>query len=163
MPSAALSKTNAARLLDSLGIAYTLHAVAVQEDDLSATSVARDLNVLPSAVYKTLVARTDKGLVFMVCIMADATLHLKKTAKALHAKSINLVPLKEVLPLTGYIRGGCSPLAAKKKYPVFLDENAILEEYIYINAGQRGLQLRLKPDHLLQAVQGQWADLIITT
>ncbi len=157
----AMNKTNAARLLDSLGIAYTLHAVAVDEKDLSATSVARDLHVPPSAVYKTLVARTDKGTVFMVCIMADATLHLKKTAKALHTKSVDLVPLKEVLPLTGYVRGGCSPLAAKKNYPVILDEHAILEEFIYINAGQRGLQLRLTPEDLLHAVQGQWADIII--
>ncbi len=160
MPPASPSKTNAARLLDTLGVPYTLHSVIIDEQDLSATRVASDLGVSASSVYKTLVARGDKHGVFMVCIMANAELDLKKTAKATANKSVTMVALKEVLPLTGYIRGGCSPLAAKKQYPVFIDEHAILEEYIYINGGQRGLQLRIKPDDLLHAVQGSYADVI---
>ncbi len=155
-----ITKTNAARLLDTLGLPYSLHSVVVDEQDLSATRVAQDLGVEPHSVYKTLVARGDKHGVFMVCIMADGELDLKKAAKATQNKSVAMVALKEVLPLTGYIRGGCSPLAAKKHYPVYLDEHAILEDTIYINGGQRGLQICLHPEALLQAVQGQYADLI---
>ncbi len=157
---ASIAKTNAARLLDTLGLPYTLHSVVVDEQDLSATRVAQDLGVAAHSVYKTLVARGDKHGVFMVCIMADAELDLKKAAKATQNKSVAMVALKEVLPLTGYIRGGCSPLAAKKNYPVYVDEHAILEEYIFINGGQRGLQIRITPDNLLQAVQGHFVDII---
>ncbi len=158
-----IKKTNAARLLDSLDIPYSLRKVTVDENDLSATRAANDLGTLPEQVYKTLVARGDKHGVFMACIMADATLDLKKAAKITGNKSVEMVNLKEVLPLTGYVRGGCSPLAAKKAYPVFIDEHAILHEKIYVNGGQRGLQIFIKPDDLIKAVQGQYADLIKET
>ncbi len=154
------SKTNAVRLLDTLKVAYSLHAVAVDEQDLSAVRVAQDLGEPVQTVYKTLVARGDKQGVFMVCIMADAELDLKKAAKATGNKSVTMVALKEVLPLTGYMRGGCSPLATKKSYAVYVDEHAILEEYIYINGGQRGLQIRINPHDLIQAVQGSFEDLL---
>ncbi len=156
-----IKKTNAARLLDSLGIAYSLHRVSVDESDLSATRAASDLGSSPEKVFKTLVVRGDKHGVFMACIMADATLDLKKTAKATGNKSVEMVSLKEVLPLTGYVRGGCSPLAAKKAYPVFVDEQAILHEKIYVNGGQRGLQIFVNPDDLIRAVHGQYADITI--
>ncbi len=155
-----ISKTNAARFLDNLGINYTLHQVEVGESHLSAVEAAAKLGVLPENVYKTLVARGDKNGVFMACITSDHELDLKKSAKATKNKSVNMVALKEVLPLTGYVRGGCSPLAARKNYPVFIDEHAILQEYIFINAGQRGMQIRLKPDDLIKATQGNYADLV---
>ncbi len=160
MPAPSPSKTNAARLLDTLGVPYTLHSVDVDPENICAVHTAHKLGTAPETVYKTLVARGDKHGVFMACIMANGELDLKKAAKATQNKSVAMVPLKEVLPLTGYIRGGCSPLAAKKAYPVFIDEHAILEEAIFINAGQRGVQIHLKPDDLLHAVQGSYADLL---
>lgn len=110
-------KTNAARLLDDLGISYELREAQVDESDLSATTMARLLGVSPDEVYKTLVARGDKHGVLMACIPAEAELDLKKLAAASGNKNVSMVPLKEVFPLTGYIRGGCSPLGAKKPIP----------------------------------------------
>ncbi len=155
-----ISKTNAARLLDNLGIYYTLNQVEVDDNHLPAVEAANKLGVLPECLYKTLVARGDKNGVFMVCIMSNAELDLKKAAKATKNKNVNLVTLKEVLPLTGYVRGGCSPLATRKAYPVYIDEHAILQDYIFINAGHRGIQIHLKPDDLIKATKGTYADLI---
>lgn len=150
-------KTNAARMLDELGIAYELHEAAVDESDLSAVGMARALGVSPEEVYKTLVVRGDKTGVVFVCIPAEAELDLKRVAQASGNKSAAMVPLKEVFPLTGYVRGGCSPLGARKAYPVLLDESAILYERIFVSAGQRGLQLRLAPQDLLTASGGEYA------
>ena len=141
-------KTNAARLLDELGIGYELHEAPYDEADLSATAMARSLGVPVEEVFKTLVVRGDKTGVLEVCVPGAAELNLKH---------VEMVPLKEVQPLTGYIRGGCSPLAGKKHYPVFVDESAILHERIYVSAGHRGVQLRLAPDDLLRAVEGTYA------
>lgn len=152
-------KTNAARLLDELGIAYELHEASYDEADLSAVSMARSLGVPVEEVFKTLVVRGDKTGVLEVCIPGAAELNLKELAAASGNKHVELVPLKEVQPLTGYIRGGCSPLAGKKQYPVFIDENAILQERIYVSAGHRGVQLRLAPDDLLRATEGVYADI----
>ncbi len=160
MQQNSIKKTNAARLLDSLGVPYSLRSVLVDENDLSAIKMAEDLGTVAENVYKTLVARGDRHGVFMACIMAHASLDLKKMAKVTQNKNVEMVSLKEVLPLTGYVRGGCSPLAAKKNYPVFIDEHAILQEKIYVNAGQRGLQIFIKPDDLIMATQGQFADII---
>jgi Cys-tRNA(Pro)/Cys-tRNA(Cys) deacylase len=163
---ATIKKTNAARFLDSVGIGYSLCAGEVNPDDLSALALASSMGVAPELMYKTLVlqgfgcsATPDDTLIFMACIPGPAELDLKKAAKVAGCKSAAMVPLKEVLPLTGYVRGGCSPLAAKKAYPVFLDESAILHKSIYVSAGLRGVQLFLTPDDLLQAVNGQYADL----
>ena len=105
-----VNKTNAARLLDELRIPYELHTAAVDESDLSAVTMARSLGVSPEEVYKTLVARGDKHGVLLACIPAETQLDLKRLAYASGNKSVDMVPLKEVFPLTGYIRGGCSPL-----------------------------------------------------
>lgn len=156
----AVQKTNAARLLDVLGIEYTMHSVKVDESDLSAVHLAESLGVPCEEVYKTLVVRGDKNGIFLACIMATDALNLKKTAKATGNKSVVMVPLKEVLPLTGYVRGGCSPIGTKKPYPVYLDESAILHEKIYVSAGQRGVDLHLNPEDLLRAVHGQYAELV---
>ena len=152
-------KTNAARLLDRLGLSYELLAVPVDESDLSAVTVANRLGADPACVFKTLVARGDRTGILMACIPAAAELDLKALAAASGNKHVEMVHLKEVLPLTGYIRGGCSPLAAKKDYPVFLDEHAILWEQIYISAGQRGVQLCLSPDDLCRATGATMAEI----
>lgn len=154
-----VKKTNAARHLDELGIAYTLCSAEVDESDLSAVTLAGRLGVPPEQVFKTLVLRGDRHGVFMACIPGSAELDLKKTAAASDNKSVSMVALKEVRPLTGYIRGGCSPLGAKKDYPVYLDESALLWDLVYVSAGQRGAQLRLAPGDLARATAAVSADL----
>ncbi|MBO6171439.1 MAG: Cys-tRNA(Pro) deacylase [Desulfovibrio sp.] len=162
MSAPRIPKTNAARLLETLGIPFELHTADVDESDLSAVTLARRLGADPACVFKTLVARGDKTGVLMACIPAAAELDLKALAAASGNKHAEMVPLKDVRPLTGYVRGGCSPLGAKKAYPVFVDESAILQDSIYVSAGQRGVQLRLRPDDLLRAVQGSYAALTRT-
>ena len=132
MSAAKVSKTNAARILEGLGISFELHMAEVDESDLSAVTMAHKLGVDPACVFKTLVARGDKTGVLMACIPAAAELDLKALAAASGNKHAEMVPLKDVRPLTGYMRGGCSPLGAKKAYPVYLDESAdgkIIGEY----------------------------------
>ena len=152
-------KTIAARILDQLNIPYELRAYEVNEDELDAVSVARKVNLPPAAVFKTLVARGDKTGVMMALVAADAELDLKKLATISGNKKIELVAVKELLGLTGYIRGGCSPLGAKKKYPVIIDETVILSEQVSISAGQRGLQLIVAPDDLQRATEATLADI----
>lgn len=155
-------KTNAARILDDLGISYELFTAAVDESDLSAVALAQTLGVPPDQVFKTLVVRAEgkaENEIIMTCIPGSAELDLKKISAASGHKSATMVHLREVLPLTGYIRGGCSPLGAKKKYPVYLDESAILWDRIFISAGQRGVQLLLAPDDLLRAASAVYAAL----
>ena len=152
-------KTNAARLLDRLRLPYELLTVPVDESDLSAVTVAGRLGADPACVFKTLVARGDRTGILMACIPAAAELNLKALAAASGNKHVEMVHLKEVFPLTGYIRGGCSPLAAKKAYPVFVDGSAAQHEHIYVSAGQRGVQLRLAPEVLQQAAHAELAPL----
>lgn len=159
MPVVKIPKTNAARLLEGLGIQYSLHRAEVDEEDLSAVSMARKLDAEPKRVFKTLVARGDKNGVLMACIPAAAELDLKALAAASGNKHAEMVPLKEVRPLTGYIRGGCSPLAARKAYPVLIDQSAATHERIYVSAGLRGVQIQLGPNDLLRATQGAYAPL----
>ena len=151
-----INKTNAARLLDRLNITYEMHKVEVSEDDLSAVTVAKLLNQDPAQVFKTLVCRGDKTGIIMACIPADQELNLKALAQASGNKNVAMVHLKEVFPLTGYIRGGCSPLAAKKNYPVYIDETAILYEQIFVSAGLRGVQLELNPEDLARATEASF-------
>lgn len=155
--AAKISKTNAARLLEKMGIAFSLHHADVDENDLSAVRMARALGAAPECVFKTLVARGDRTGVLMACIPAAAELDLKALAAVSGNKHVEMVPLKDVLPLTGYQRGGCSPLGAKKAFPVFVDHSACACERIYVSAGMRGLQLFLKPDDLLRAANGRYA------
>jgi Cys-tRNA(Pro)/Cys-tRNA(Cys) deacylase len=155
----ALQKTNAARLLDQKGLAYELLSYEVDENDLSAPAVARKLGLEAAQTFKTLLARGDKTGILMACLPGDAELDLKALAKNSGNKKVELVPLKEVQPLTGYVRGGVSPLGAKKAYPVFIDELAQAFEHISVSAGQRGLQLFLRPEDLCLACNGIWAAL----
>ncbi|WP_346667760.1 Cys-tRNA(Pro) deacylase [uncultured Desulfovibrio sp.] len=154
-----IAKANAARLLDRMGLPYALLSVPVDESDLSAVTVAERLGVDPACVFKTLVARGDRTGILMACIPAAAELDLKALAEASGNKHVEMVHLKEVFPLTGYIRGGCSPLAAKKAYPVFLDDSAARHAQIHVSAGQRGVQLRLAPAVLQQAAHAVLAPL----
>jgi Cys-tRNA(Pro)/Cys-tRNA(Cys) deacylase len=152
-------KTIAARMLDQLKIAYELRAYEVSEDELDAITVARKVNMPPEATFKTLVARGDKTGVVMACIPGDQELDLKKIASATGNKRVELVPVKEIQSLTGYIRGGVSPLGSKKKYPLFLDQSALAHERISVSAGQRGLQMILAPAELQRAADAILTDL----
>ena len=147
------AKTNAARILDTLGIGYELKTYEVDENDLSAVHVAASVGMPIEMVYKTLVCRGDKNGVVMAVIPGGGELDLKALAAASGNKRVEMVHLKEVFALTGYIRGGCSPLGAKKDYPVFMDESALSQDIIAVSAGKRGEQILLKPADLVTAAK----------
>ena len=154
-----MKKTNAARLLDKLKIAYEIKEYPVDESDLSAASVARKVGLSPGQVFKTLVARGDKTGVIMGIVSGEAEIDLKALASASGNKKVEMVHLNEVLPLTGYIRGGVSPLGAKKNYPVYLDRSALNQTIISISAGLRGMQIFLRPDDLVKATNAGVCDI----
>ena len=147
-------KTNAARLLDSLGIPYELRDYEVDPDDLTAESVARKIGLPPEQVFKTLVARGDRTGVLLAVVPGDSELDLKALARVSGDRKVDTVPLKEVQPLTGYIRGGVTALAGKKDYPVFVDETIELFDVISISSGARRTQILLAPGDYLRAVRG---------
>jgi Cys-tRNA(Pro)/Cys-tRNA(Cys) deacylase len=148
-------KTNAARLLDAAGIHYELIPYEYTEDDLSAQHVAAQLGEDIDQVFKTLVLRGDRTGCFVCVIPGDFEVDLKVAARISGNKSCEMLHLKELLPTTGYIRGGCSPIGMKKPFPTFIHESALLYDYIYISAGQRGLQLKLAPQDLIGFVGAQ--------
>lgn len=153
------TKTNAVRALDALGIAYELRAYEVDPDDLTAPTVACKIGLPVEQVFKTLLTKTsDNGYVFAV-IPGDAELDLKKLAAVAGVRKAELAALKDVEPLTGYIRGGVTVLAAKKPFPVYADETLELWDVISISAGQRGLQILLSPADYLRATEAVLADL----
>lgn len=154
-----VKKTNAARILDELGIEYETKTYTVDESDLSAVHVAQVSGLNIEMIFKTLVARGDKTGIIMAVIGGGDELDLKALAKASGNKSVEMIALKELLPLTGYVRGGCSPLGAKKNYPVYLDSRALTLEKISISAGLRGMQLVLSPHDLVKAVNATVADI----
>jgi Cys-tRNA(Pro)/Cys-tRNA(Cys) deacylase len=156
---AAPTKTNAARLLDTLNIPYELRTYEVDPDDLTALSVARKIGLPPEQVFKTLLAQTNTGEHLFAVIPGNAELDLKKLAQAAGAKKTELASLKEVEPLTGYIRGGVTVMGAKKPFPAYADETIELFDQISISAGQRGLQLLLTPADYLRAANAALADL----
>jgi Cys-tRNA(Pro)/Cys-tRNA(Cys) deacylase len=153
------TKTNAARLLDSLGIGYELRAYEVDPEDLTAISVAKKIGMPAEQVFKTLLAHTGAGEHVFAVIPGDAELDLKKLAQAAGAKKAELASLKEVEPLTGYIRGGVTVMAAKKPFRAFADETIELFDAISVSAGQRGLQLIMTPADYLRASEAVLADL----
>lgn len=146
-------KTIAARMLDQMKIAYELRSYEVDESELDAITVARKVGMPPEATFKTLVARGDRSGVVMVCIPGNAELDLKKMAAVTGNKRLELVAVKEIQSLTGYIRGGVSPLGSKKRYPLFLDQSALNHEKLSVSAGQRGLQMILAPEDLRRATE----------
>ncbi len=153
-------KTNAARILDTLGISYEIREYEVDEDDLSAVHVAQSVGMPIEMVFKTLVARGDKNGILMAVIPGAAELDLKALAAASGNKRVEMVHLKEVFALTGYIRGGCSPLGAKKEYPVYLDRHAEAQTTIAVSAGKRGEQLLLAPADLVRATRATVAEIV---
>ena len=159
MSSGKIAKTNAARLLDGLNIAYELRPYEVDPDDLTAISVAKKIGMPAEQVFKTLLAHTGAGEHVFAVIPGDAELDLKKLAHAAGAKKAELAALKEVEPLTGYIRGGVTVMAAKKPFPAFADETIELFDEISVSAGQRGLQLVMAPADYLKASEAVVADI----
>ena len=145
-------KTNAARLLDAAGIAYELIPYEFTEDDLSAQHVAAELGEDIDRVFKTLVLRGDRTGFFVCVIPGNFEVDLKVAARISGNKNCEMLHVKELLPTTGYIRGGCSPIAMKKPFPTFIHESALLYDYIYVSAGIRGLQLRIAPQDLIDFV-----------
>ncbi len=146
-----MKKTNAARILDRLKINYELVGYEVDEEDLSAGHLAETAGLDLAKVYKTLVLQGDRTGLFVCVVPGGKEIDLKKAASASGNKKAAMIKMKELEPLTGYIRGGCSPLGMKKAYPVFLDESAFNHDRIYISAGMRGLQLHLSPADLARA------------
>lgn len=143
-----IQKTNAARLLDAAGISYTLVEYQVDEEHLDASHVAGQLGEDLDCVFKTLVLRGDRNGLFVCVIPGSLEVDLKLAAQISGNKSCAMIHVKELLPNTGYIRGGCSPIGMKKPYPTFIHESALLYDRIYVSAGVRGLQLCLSPQDL---------------
>ncbi len=152
-------KTNAVRLLDQLGIQYELREYEVDPNDLAAETIATKIGLPAEQVFKTLVARGDRSGICMVVIPGNAELNLKALAAAAGDRKIQLVPVKELQSLTGYIRGGVTALAGKKDYPVYVDESVELFDTISISAGIRGMQILLAPSDYLKATKGMIAQL----
>ena len=150
-----INKTNAARLLDKAKIAYELIPYEVDEYDLSAIHVADSLGENIEQVFKTLVLHCDKNGHFVCVIPGEHEVDLKLAAKASGNKKCDLIPMKELLPLTGYIRGGCTPIGMKKTFSTYIHESCLNYPYIYISAGQRGLQLKLDPNDLIKEVHAE--------
>ncbi|MBE6305294.1 MAG: Cys-tRNA(Pro) deacylase [Bacteroidales bacterium] len=153
-------KTNAARLLDAAGIAYELIPYEFDPEDLAAQHVADSLGEDINCVFKTLVLEGDRVGHFVCVVPGNAEVDLKKAAKAAGAKKADLIPMKQLQPLTGYIRGGCTSIGMKKQFPTYFHESATEHEYIYVSAGQRGLQLKINPAELIAYVGAQVVDII---
>ncbi len=153
-------KTNAARILDQSKIEYKLRTYDVIGEHQSALEVANAIDVEPSMIYKTLVLKGNKDPFLVAVIPSDANLDFKKLAKASGNKHCEMLPLKDLLATTGYIRGGCSPIGMKKQFPTYIEELATLSDRIIISAGKKGLQLELNPTDLLTVVGGKFVDLI---
>ncbi len=154
-----MKKTNAARILDQKKIKYDLIEYGVDENDLSAASVAAKLNQNVEQVFKTLVVRGDKTGIFVCVIPGNSELNLKKAAKISGNKNAEMILMKELLPLTGYIRGGCTPIGMKKVYPTYMHSSCNEFEFIFISAGVRGMQIKINPKDLLPAFKIETIDL----
>jgi Cys-tRNA(Pro)/Cys-tRNA(Cys) deacylase len=161
-----MAKTNAVRILEAQNVQHSTLTYEVDESDLSGITVANKVGVEPEKVFKTLVTRGDKNPatvgqagINVFCIPVTEELDLKKAAIASGNKKIEMIKEKELLPLTGYIKGGCSPIGMKKKFPTYIDETAQLFDEIYVSAGVRGMQIKIKPDDLIQIVEGRLNEL----
>lgn len=152
--------TNAVRQVRTAGLSYETKEYEVIENDFDGTHVALAIGLDPDQVFKTLVTTNGKREYFVFVLPVSGELDLKKAAKAAGQRSIEMLPLKELTPLTGYVRGGCSPVGMKKRFPTYIDETAQLFERISVSAGMRGLQLIMAPDALLSFVEARYADLL---
>ena len=156
---AGIQKTNVARLLDKARIPYELVPYTVDENNLAADHVAEELGEDINQVFKTLVLHGDRSGHFVCVVPGNTEVDLKKAAKAAGAKKAEMIPMKELLPLTGYIRGGCSPIGMKKPFPTFFHQSALDFEVIFVSAGVRGLQLKINPQDLISYVKAAVSDL----
>ena len=155
-----MKKTNVARILDQKKVPYELIPYTVDESDLAATHVAAELGEDIAQVFKTLVLRGDRNGLLVCVIPGDKEVDIKKAAKLSGNKKVEMIAMKELLPLTGYIRGGCCPIGMKKPYPTWIHSSCRDFDFIYISAGVRGLQLRISPVALVEVVGAQVADLV---
>lgn len=155
-----MNKTNAIRILESKNISFDIKEYEIDENDLSGESVAEKIGANNEEVFKTLVAKGDKTGYCVFCIPVNFELNLKKAAKSSGNKSVELIKVKELFPLTGYVRGGCSPIGMKKLFPTFIDETAQLFERIFISAGIRGMQIQINPEDLRNLINAEFFDLI---
>ena len=155
-----IEKTNAARLLDRAKIGYELVPYTVDEDNLAATHVAEELGEDIATVFKTLILKGDRTGHFVCVIPGDKEVDLKAAARISGNKKADLIPMKELLPTTGYIRGGCSPIGMKKPFPTFIHSTCTLFDTIYISAGVRGLQIAIAPSDLIAFVGAEVADIV---
>lgn len=160
IPLGKTQKTNAIRLLETQNIRHSILIYEVDENDLSGITVANKIGVEPERVFKTLVTRGEKTGINVFCIQVTEELNLKKAAVACGDKKVEMIKEKELLTLTGYIKGGCSPIGMKKHYPTFIDETAQLFNEISVSAGIRGMQIMIKPEDLVRIIEGNFADLI---
>lgn len=154
----AFKKTNAMRMLDSAGINYVCKEYEFDENDLDGHHVAEYLGVPYEEVFKTLVAVTDKGEYLVYCLSVDDEVDLKKAAKLAGEKRVEMIHVKDLLAVTGYIRGGCSPIGMKKKYRTFIDEMIELVDSVSVSGGQRGLQITLDPKDLISFTEATVGD-----
>lgn len=154
-----MTKTNAVRLLDRAGIAYELREYTIDESDLSAERAAAKLGMAPETVFKTLITRGDRSGPVLACIPAGTELDLRMLGEVSGNKRVEMVPLKDVLDLTGYMRGAVTPLAVKKPYPVFIDETVELWPIVGISGGMRGLEILLAPADLIRVTGARLADI----
>lgn len=152
-------KTNAMRLLDKAKVEYSVIEYEVDENDLSGIHVANQLGQDPASIFKTLVLKGEKQGFFVCCIPVDKEVDLRKAARAIGDKKAAMIHVKELLPTTGYIRGGCSPIGMKKKFPTFIDETVILFDKVCVSAGVRGAQLCISPDALIEFTNAKTIDL----
>ena len=159
MAAKKIEKTNAARLLDRAKIPYTLIPYEVDEEDLSCTHVAAQLGEAIECVFKTLVLKGDRSGYFVCVVPGDHEVDLKAAARVSGNKKADLIPMKELLPVTGYIRGGCSPIGMKKQFPTYIHSSAASLPAIYISAGVRGLQLKIAPAELIAFVGATMAEI----
>ncbi len=155
-----MQKTNAMRMLDKAKIAYTTATYEVDESDLSATHIAECTKMNPDTVFKTLVAKGDRNGFCVFCIPCALEVDLKKAAKVTGDKKVEFLHLKDLLPTTGYIRGGCSPIGMKKQFPTFIHESAQKYDSISVSGGMRGLQVILSPTVLAEFIGAKFANLI---
>lgn len=155
-----MKKTNAIRILEANKIKFKLYHYEFSLAEIDAVSVARKISAEPESVFKTLIARSNTNELFVFVIPGSETLNLKKAATVSGTKKIEMIKEKELLPLTGYIKGGCTPVGLKKAFPVFIDETAQLFDEIFISAGVRGTQMKLSPTELLKLVDAEFVDLV---
>jgi Cys-tRNA(Pro)/Cys-tRNA(Cys) deacylase len=155
------NKTNAMRILDAKGIEYKAHEFELKDNFISGSDIARMQGEDPDRVFKTLVTESGTGEHFVCVIPVDDSLDLKKAAKVLGEKKLDMIPVKKLLPLTGYIHGGCSPIGMKKQFKTVIDETAQLFDEIYVSGGRPGLQIAVSPELLAEAADAEFYDLTV--